>query len=119
MSRWMWTQSFTPARSTDWLPRGIPARLSLSQARASSGVISFGWLTWMFSHIGWYFASISQSSSSMRCGMKTGTREPIRMISTWGISRRPRRADSRSFGASVRPSPPEMRTSRICGVRRM
>ena len=28
------------------------------------------------------------------------------MISMWGISRRPRRIDSKSFGASVRPSPP-------------
>ena len=35
-----------------------------------------------------------------------------------GISRSPRRIDSNSFGARVRPSPPEMRTSRTCGVRR-
>ena len=32
-----------------------------------------------------------------------------------GISRRPRRIFSNSLGASVRPSPPEMRTSRTCG----
>ncbi len=101
------------------MPSGMPARLSVSQARASSGVISLGWLTWMFIHSGWYLASISPSSSSIRCGRNTGTREPIRMISTCGISRRPRIADSSSFGASVRPSPPEISTSRICGVRRM
>ncbi len=39
-------------------------------------------------------------------------------ISMCGISRRPRRIDSNSLGASVSPSPPEMRTSRTCGVRR-
>ena len=89
----MWTQSLTPASSTDWLPSGMPARVSLSQARASSGVISLGWLTWMFIQSGWYLASISHSSSSIRCGRNTGTREPIRMISTWGISRRPRITD--------------------------
>ena len=115
----MWTQSFTPARSTDWLPSGIPARLSLSQARDSSGVISWPWLTWMFIHSGWYLASISHSSSSIRWGRNTGTRDPIRTISMWGMSRRPRSTDSSSFGASVRPSPPEISTSRIWGVRRM
>ncbi len=78
----MWTQSFTPARRTDWLPSGTPARASVSQARASSGVISSGWLTWMFIQTGWYLASISPSSSSIRWGRKTGTREPIRTIST-------------------------------------
>ena len=34
----MCTQSFTPASRTDWLPSGIPARDSLSQARDSSQV---------------------------------------------------------------------------------
>ena len=38
----MLTQSLTPASSTDWLPTGMPARVSLSTARATSGVISFG-----------------------------------------------------------------------------
>ena len=118
-SRCVWTQSLTPARSTDWLPSGIPRGDSLSQARASSGVISLGWLTWMFSQSGWYLASISHSSSSMRWGMNTGTRDPIRTISTCGISRRPRSADSSSLGASVSRSPPEISTSRICGLLRM
>ena len=114
----MWTQSFTPASSTLWLPTGRPALVSLSTARETSGVISFGWLKCRLIHSGWYFCSISHSSSSMRCGRNTGTREPIRMISMCGISRRPRRIFSNSFGARVRPSPPEMRTSRTCGVRR-
>ena len=90
----------------------------MSTARETSGVISLGWLKCRLIHSGWYFSSISHSSSSMRCGRKTGTREPIRMISMWGISRSPRRIDSNSFGASVSPSPPEIRTSRTCGVRR-
>ena len=94
----MFTQSLTPASSTDWLPSGMPARVSLSQARASSGVISLAWLKWMFIQIGWYLASISHSSSSIRWGRNTGTREPMRMISMWGISRRPRRTISSSFG---------------------
>ena len=112
----MWTQSLTPASSTLWLPTGRPALVSLSTARLTSGVISLGWLKWRLIHSGWYFSSISHSSSSIRWGRKTGTREPIRMISMCGISRSPRRIDSNSFGASVRPSPPEMRTSRTCGV---
>jgi len=62
--------------------------------------------------------SISHSSSSMRWGRNTGTRDPMRTISMWGISRSPRRIDSNSFGASVRPSPPLMSTSRTWGVRR-
>ena len=89
----MWTQSLTPASSTLWLPTGRPALVSLSTARETSGVISFGWLKWRLIQSGWYFSSISHSSSSIRCGRKTGTREPIRMISMCGISRRPRRID--------------------------
>ena len=89
----MWTQSLTPASSTLWLPTGRPALVSLSTARLTSGVISLGWLKWRLIHSGWYFSSISHSSSSIRCGRKTGTREPIRMISMCGISRRPRRID--------------------------
>ena len=64
-ARWMFTQSLTPASSTDWLPTGMPARVSWSTARATSGVISFGWLKWRLIHIGWYLASISHSSSSI------------------------------------------------------
>ena len=52
----MCTQSLTPASSTLWLPIGMPARESLSTARETSGVISFGWLKWRFIHSGWYFA---------------------------------------------------------------
>ena len=52
-ARWMLTQSLTPARSTDWLPTGMPARVSLSTARLTSGVISLGWLKWRFIQIGW------------------------------------------------------------------
>ena len=51
----MWTQSFTPASSTLWLPTGRPALVSLSTARATSGVISFGWLKCRLIHSGWYF----------------------------------------------------------------
>ena len=114
----MCTQSFTPASRTLWLPIGMPARDSLSTARLTSGVISFGWLKWRFIHSGWYFASMSHSSSSTRCGRNTGTRVPIRMISMCGMSRSPRMTDSSSFGARVSPSPPEIRTSRTWGVRR-
>ena len=114
----MLTQSFTPASSTDWLPTGMPARVSLSTARATSGVISLAWLKCRFIQIGWYLASISHSSSSTRWGMNTGTREPMRMISMCGISRRPRMIFSNSLGARVRPSPPLISTSRTCGVRR-
>ena len=38
----MWTQSLTPASRTLWFPTGRPARVSLSTARETSGVISFG-----------------------------------------------------------------------------
>ena len=54
----------------------------------------------------------------MRCGRKTGTRVPMRMISMCGIARSPRRIDSSSFGASVSASPPRSSTSRTVGVRR-
>ena len=81
----MWTQSLTPASSTLWLPTGRPAFVSLSTARETSGVISLGWLKWRLIQSGWYFSSIAQSSSSIRWGRNTGTREPIRMISTKGI----------------------------------
>ena len=46
------TQSLMPASSTLWLPRGIPASASMAQALADSGVISLGWLKWVFSHTG-------------------------------------------------------------------
>src|SRR6476660_2461231 len=99
----MCTQSFTPASRTLWLPIGMPARVSLSTARDSSGVISLGWLKWRFIHSGWYFASMSHSSSSIRCGRNTGTRVPMRMISMCGMSRSPRITDSSSFGLTLAP----------------
>ena len=95
----------------------MPARVSRSQASASSLVISLGWLTWMFSHSGWYFCSMSHNSAVTRMGMKTGTREPMRMISMCGISRRRLSSSSSSLGASTSGSPPESSTSRTCGVR--
>ena len=51
----MCTQSLTPASSTLWLPTGSPALVSLSTARQTSGVISFGWLKWRLIQSGWYF----------------------------------------------------------------
>ena len=45
--------SFTPASSTLWLPTGMPARVSKSQARAASGVSSRGWLKCVFTQSGW------------------------------------------------------------------
>ena len=51
--RWICTQSLTPASSTDWLPMGMPARVSWSTARETSGVISLGWLKWRFIQKGW------------------------------------------------------------------
>jgi hypothetical protein len=62
---------------------------------------------------------MSQNSGVTRMGMKTGTREPMRMISTWGMARRRPRIMSSSLGASTIGSPPESSTSRICGVRSM
>ena len=53
----------------------------------------------------------------MRCGRKTGTREPMRTISTCGISRSRLSSSSRILGASTSGSPPESSTSRTCGVR--
>ena len=38
----MFGQSLTPASSTDWLPRGMPASASRASASATSGVISRG-----------------------------------------------------------------------------
>ena len=113
----MWTQSFTPANKTDWLPNGIPARAIRSQASASSWLISLGWLMWMLIHNGWNFCSISHSSCVTRIGRKTGTREPIRTISMCGISRKRVNISSRILGARTSGSPPESNTSRTCGVR--
>ena len=59
-------------------------------------------------------AASSGGSGRRRAMSLTATRPP-----GLSASRRPRSADSRSFGASVRPSPPEISTSRIWGVRRM
>jgi hypothetical protein len=70
----MFTQSFTPARSTTGCrPAGRPS--SAVDRALTSGVISFAWLKWRLIHSGWYFSSISHSSSSIRWGRKTGTRD--------------------------------------------
>ena len=46
-------------------------------------------------------------------------RVPKRMVSTWGMARSPVRMPSRRAVESKSGSPPEMRTSRMRGVRRM
>ena len=60
----------------------MPASASRSQAARASGVSSLGWLKWVLTNSGWYRFSIAHSSSSMRMGSTTGTRVPMRMIST-------------------------------------
>ena len=115
----VWTQSFTPASSTDWLPRGTPASARRAQASAASLVISFGWLKWVLSHTGWYFLSMAHSLGVIRWGHTTGVREPSRMISTWGISRRRKMMYSSISSEIISTSPPDRRTSRTVGVLRM
>ncbi len=97
----------------------MPARARRSQAAAASGVSSFGWLKCVFSQIGWWRWSISQSSGVTRIGSVTGRRVPNRMISTWGIARsrsisHPSRSSEKTSG-----SPPVSSTSRIAGVARI
>ena len=55
----------------------------------------------------------------MRIGSTTGTRVPMRTISTCGIARSALMISSRRAVESVSGSPPEMSTSRMAGVRRM
>ena len=62
---------------------------------------------------------MAHSSSSMRMGSTTGTREPMRMISTCGIARTAAMISSSRSVDRVSGSPPEMSTSRMAGVRRM
>ena len=58
------------------------------------------------------------SSSSMRMGSATGTRVPMRTMSTCSMARTLDTIHSSLSVDSVSGSPPEMSTSRICGVRR-
>ena len=111
--------SFTPRSSTAWLFTGMPHFTRRRQASAASFVTSRGWLKCVLIQMGPYFSRTAQSSGVMRCGSVTGTREPKRMISRCGISRRRFRSSSMRVVENVSGSPPEMITSRIAGVRRM
>ena len=55
----------------------------------------------------------------MRIGRHTGTRVPMRTMSTCWIARTDDTSHSSLSVESVSGSPPEISTSRICGVRRM
>jgi hypothetical protein len=115
----MYGQSFTPFRSTDWFPMGTPALASLSHAALDSGVISFGWLKWVFSQTGGYFSRMRQSLSVMRCGMTTGVRVPKRTISRCGMLEASDRSHSIVSSSTVKGSPPVKRRSLKVGVFRM
>ena len=117
--RMMLTQSFTPRSSTLWLPSGMPASARRSTAALLSAVNSLGWLKWVFSHRGWCFFKMLTNSGVMREGSTTGTRLPMRMISTCGMARSSPRIHSRRWSDSSSGSPPDSSTSRICGVLRM
>jgi hypothetical protein len=52
-------------------------------------------------------------------GSTTGTRVPMRMISTCGMARTAAMISSSRSVERVRGSPPEISTSRMAGVRRM
>ena len=107
--------SLIPRSRTDWLPIGIPASARRPQASWACGVSSAGWLKCVLTYSGWYLRSIATNSSVTRMGSTTGTRVPIRTMSTDGTDRRAERTCSRCFVLMVNGSPPETITSRTSG----
>ena len=110
--------SFTPLSNTVWLPSEIPARLSRSSAATVAGVSSLAWLKCVFMKIGWYCCTISQNSGVTRSGRCAVMRLPMRMISTWGISRSFWKMYSSRRSLSIIGSPPDSTTSRtsVCAL---
>ena len=115
----MWTQSLTPASRTLWLPTGRPALVSLSTARETSGrdlvrVVE---------------VEVDPERVVLLEHLAQLVVDPLRQedrhaaadpddLDVRDLAQARAGSISNSFGASVRPSPPEMRTSRTCGVRR-
>ena len=113
MSRFMVAgSSFTPFRSTVWLPSGQPASASKASAVRVAGVSSSGWLKCTLTNTGWNFLIVSQSAGVIRSGRCEGIRVWIRTISTWEIARSLPRKYSTRRSESIRGSPPESATSR-------
>ena len=76
-----------PARSTVWFITGNPASARTSHALTLSFVSSLGWLKCVITHSGWWGRSARTSSLVIRCGIVTGTRVAIRIVSTLSTAR--------------------------------
>ena len=95
----------------------MPASASRVQACADSGVHSSGWMKCRLIHSGWYLPQHpAQARGVIRCGSTAGILVPMRMNSMCGIARSWPRIQSSLSSPRASGSPPEISTSRICGV---
>src|SRR5262249_45269344 len=104
---------------TAWFSTGMPWSTSISQAARASAVISLGWLKCVTTYRGAKQRRSRASPSSIRIGRHTGTRVPMRIISTCGISAMLASSSSNLASDNSRGSPPDTSTSRISGWDRM
>jgi hypothetical protein len=112
----MWTQSLTPASRTDWLPTGRPGLRQLVDRARDLGrdLVRVVEVEVDPQRVVLLEHRAELVVDPLRQEHRHARADPDDL--DVGDLAMPRRIFSKSFGARVRPSPPEISTSRTCGV---